>query len=79
MSDTTRVLCALALVTVAGGPASAQIADLVVRNGAVWTVDGARPRAQAIASLGERIVYVGDDAGVARHIGPGTPRARSRR
>ena len=52
--------------------ADAQEADLVLRNGVIWTVDDANPRAQAVAALRDRIVYVGTDAGVERHIGPGT-------
>jgi len=50
----------------------AQPADLVLRNGVVWTVDEDRPRAEAVASVGEKIVYVGSDAGVDAHVGPGT-------
>ena len=55
-------LCAL------GGAAAAHIpaaADLALRNGAVYTVDGARTWAEAVAIRGGRIVYVGTDAGLA--------------
>src|SRR3972149_4268448 len=38
-------------------------ADLVLRGGAVHTVDPARPRAQAVAVRGSRIVAVGADMG----------------
>jgi len=40
-------------------------ADWVFRNGTIYTVDAQRRVAQAIAIDGGRIVYVGDDAGVA--------------
>ncbi len=50
----------------------AQEADLVLRNGVIWTVDDDNPRAEAVASLGDRIIYVGDDAGIGAHIGPDT-------
>ena len=50
----------------------AQEADLVLRNGVIWTVDDNTPRAEAVASLRDRIIYVGSDAGVARHIGSNT-------
>src|SRR3990172_5791396 len=47
-------------------------ADLVLRGGAVHTVDPARPRAQAVAVRGGRIVAVGTDADVGEHMGPRT-------
>ncbi|MBN9019161.1 MAG: amidohydrolase [Rhizobiales bacterium] len=47
-------------------------ADIVFRNGPVYTVDGARPWARAVAVKGKRIAYVGDEAGVAAFIGPKT-------
>ena len=53
-------------------PANAQEADLVLRNGVVWTVDDNNPRGAAIASLNDKIVYVGSDAGVEQYIGTGT-------
>jgi hypothetical protein len=52
--------------------AFAQEADLVLRNGVVWTVDDDNPRAEAIASVRDRIVYVGPDAGVRKYIGRNT-------
>jgi len=53
-------------------PANGQDADLVLRNGVVWTVDDNNPQGEAIASLNDKIVYVGSDAGVEIYIGPGT-------
>ncbi len=47
-------------------------ADLVLRHGAVHTVDDARPGAEAVAVRAGRIVAVGSDADVAPHIGPRT-------
>src|SRR3990170_3896910 len=47
-------------------------ADLVLRGGAVHTVDPARPRAQAVAVRRGRIVAVGTDAHVGEHLGPRT-------
>jgi predicted amidohydrolase YtcJ len=47
-------------------------ADLVVRGAHVWTVDGARPEARAVAVRGERIVLVGADEDVRPLIGPKT-------
>ncbi|MEC9373287.1 MAG: amidohydrolase, partial [Planctomycetota bacterium] len=47
-------------------------ADLLVLNGRVWTMDPARPRAEAIAVSGGRIVAVGTDREILRRYGPGT-------
>lgn len=58
------------LAFVATLTANAQDADLVMRNGTIWTVDQDNPTAEAVASLGGQLIYVGDDAGVEAHIGP---------
>jgi predicted amidohydrolase YtcJ len=47
-------------------------ADLVLTGGHVHTVDTARPRAEAVAVAGERIVAVGSAAETADWIGPRT-------
>ena len=61
--------CLLAVLCVT---ALAQEADLILRNGVIWTVDDDNPRAEAVASLGDRIVYVGSNAGVEKFRGNGT-------
>ncbi len=48
------------------------LADWVLRNGTVYTVDAERSSAEAIAITGDRITYVGDDGGVEVFIGPET-------
>jgi len=47
-------------------------ADLVLRHGAVYTVDAQRSWAEAVAVRGGRIVYVGSDGGIQPFIGAGT-------
>lgn len=47
-------------------------ADLVVRNGRIYTMDRKRPWASAIAVKGGRIVAVGEDGDVAALTGPAT-------
>lgn len=47
-------------------------ADIVFRNGPVYTVSEAKPWARAVAVKGKRIVYVGDEAGIQALVGPGT-------
>lgn len=61
-----------ALATSFSGFGFAQDADLVMRNGVIWTVDSDNPRAEAVASVDGKIVYVGNDAGVDKLIGPDT-------
>jgi predicted amidohydrolase YtcJ len=47
-------------------------ADLIISNAKIWTGDDTRPKAQAVAVLGERIVAVGSNAEVAVLRGPET-------
>ena len=46
--------------------------DLVFWNATVWTVDDARPAAEAVAIRGERIVAVGSNGAVRALAGPST-------
>ena len=62
--------CTLAGVASAHSPPAA--AELALRNGAVYTLDGARSWAQAVAIGRGRIVYVGTDAGLAAYVGART-------
>src|SRR5947209_2580 len=58
----------------AGPPALSRpaAADVVLRGGAVYTVDAVRSWAEAVAIRGDKIVYVGPDRGVASYIGQRT-------
>jgi len=47
-------------------------ADLIVTNAKIWTVDKARPQAEALAILGDRIIAVGAAAEVDLWHGPQT-------
>jgi len=47
-------------------------ADLIVRNARIWTGDSARPRAQALAVRGERLLAVGTDAEIDAFRSPHT-------
>jgi len=66
-----RLLTTL-LLTLLASPALAQPADLVLRGGKVITVDSGWHIAQAVAVRGGRFVAIGDDATVARYVGPNT-------
>ncbi|NQV86204.1 MAG: amidohydrolase [Woeseiaceae bacterium] len=66
-------ICLIALASCSGlNIAYAQQADLVARNGNFWTVDKSQPRAEAVASLNGRLIYVGANAGVEQYIGNDT-------
>ena len=60
---------ALAAIPAAPPP---EPADLVLRGAAVYTVDGARSWAEAVAVSKGRILYVGTNAGAQGLIGPST-------
>ncbi len=55
-----------------GLPQSKPAADLIVTNAKIWTVDRARPQAEALAILGDRIVAVGSATEVDLWHGPQT-------
>jgi predicted amidohydrolase YtcJ len=68
-----KIAALLGMFALAGCVAGAQeTADLVLLNGRVVTVDEARPEAEAVAVIGDRILAVGTDRVVRRHIGSGT-------
>ncbi len=50
----------------------AQEADRAYVNGTIYTVDEAFSTASALAVKDGKFIYVGDDAGVRAHVGPGT-------
>ena len=68
------LLAATGCSTLKARPETGQVseADLVLRGGAVYTVNPARSWAEAVAIRGEKIIYVGNDSGVERHIGANT-------
>jgi hypothetical protein len=49
-----------------------QKAETVFTNGTIWTVDHARPTAEAIAVVGDRILAVGSNEELMRLAGPAT-------
>lgn len=49
-----------------------QAADFVFNNGKVYTVDEQQPWVEAVAVIGNEIVYVGDNAGVVAFVGNDT-------
>lgn len=55
-----------------GDPIEDRQADLVLKNGIFFTVSPNQPLVQAVAISGDRILAVGDDAGMDRFIGDST-------
>ena len=66
------LLLAPTMLVGCGGEPGPAPADLILRGGHVVTMDEERPRAEALAIAGDRIVYVGDEAGVEAYRGPET-------
>jgi len=52
--------------------AQTQPADLVLRNGVVWTADPANPKAEGVVVRADRIAFVGTTEQVSAFIGPTT-------
>ena len=50
----------------------AQEADMVIRNANVYTVDASLPKAEAVGVKDGKIIYVGSNDGVKKHIGSRT-------
>jgi predicted amidohydrolase YtcJ len=53
-------------------PSRAREADLVLRGGAVYTLDAVRSWAESVAIRKDTILYVGPDSGIAPYVGPRT-------
>ncbi|HEX5632744.1 MAG TPA: amidohydrolase, partial [Gemmatimonadales bacterium] len=68
---TARLLPLLALALAACGDALGGTADIVA-YGRVWTGDSAAPWAQAVATRDGKLMFVGDSAGAASHVGQRT-------
>lgn len=68
------LLSALALALLAGCNLSEKVdpATMVLTNGKIVTVDPARPEAEALAVVGDRIVAIGSNREIRRYIGSRT-------
>lgn len=74
-SRLANVLGVTAVLLAGAGPSSTHaqhMADLVLTGARVWTGDSARPTAEAVAIVGDRIAAVGTTAEIARWTGPAT-------
>jgi hypothetical protein len=59
-------------VTLIPAPQRVQTADVVFKNGNVYTANDRAPRAEAIAVKGDRIVFVGTNADAQKFVGANT-------
>ncbi len=65
-------VCLLGLLTTGCGGGADRAADLVLRNGAIYTIDPQSRKVEALAIRDGRIVYVGDDSGLQEWISDST-------
>ena len=72
--NTNKYIFALGLMlfTMATHLYATQDADIVYRNGQIYTVNSSLPWAQAVAIKDDRFLFVGKDENVAAYIGPKT-------
>ena len=70
----TILVAACCLTTPVLRPIEAQTgnADLILRNGLIYTVSDRQPRAEAVAVKGDRILFVGSNADSKKYEGTGT-------
>ena len=68
------LLIVLSVVLLSLVPAQPRVpsANIVFKNGNVYTANDRASRAQAIAVKADRIIYVGTNAGVEKYVGPST-------
>src|SRR5215203_6216688 len=66
------IIVSVLLLTFIPAPQSVQTADIVFKNGNIYTANDTTPRAEAIAVKADRIVFVGANAGVQKFVGQNT-------
>jgi predicted amidohydrolase YtcJ len=68
------LLIALSILLVSFMPLQSTVtpADIVFKNGNVYTASNKTPQAEAIAVKADRIVFVGSNADAQKHVGPNT-------
>jgi hypothetical protein len=66
------IVLSILLVTFVPSQPSVAPADVVFKNGNVYTANDKAPQAQAVAVKGDRIVFVGTNAAAQRYVGAST-------
>src|SRR5712692_5277151 len=73
MKSLASILVALStLITLSPTSKKIQPADLVLKNGNIYTVNDRQPKAEAVAVKSDRIVLVGSNCDVQKYIGKNT-------
>ncbi len=72
MVSLVRILAALIVSPACFGAQNGRIPDLILRHGAIYTMDAARSWVESVAVANGRIIFAGPDAAVARMSGPST-------
>ena len=62
-------LASFGFVTLKQGPAKPEPAQLVLKNGVVYTGNDTQPKAEAVAVSYGRIIFVGSNADVQQYVG----------
>src|SRR5262245_5632184 len=68
----TEFFIAFAILLAAGCTKSQKPADVVIRNGTIYTANDKQPTAEALAASDGKILFVGSAADVAAYVGPNT-------
>ncbi|MFN2512620.1 MAG: amidohydrolase [Pyrinomonadaceae bacterium] len=66
------MIAVAALGLLAVNPEAQTVAEVVFKNGNIYTVNSGRPKAEAVAVKGDRIVYVGSNDQAQRYVGKST-------
>ncbi len=66
------VVLSLLLLNLTPPPLQSETADVVFKNGNIYTVNDRQPRAEAIAVKGDRIIFVGSNLSAQRFVGTAT-------
>jgi predicted amidohydrolase YtcJ len=72
MLSLLRLVVVSAILTAFASAQDGHSADLILRHGAIYTMDAARSWAEAVAIADGRILYTGPDSGAAKLAGPST-------
>jgi predicted amidohydrolase YtcJ len=74
MKSFSTAILTLVLTALGSLPAKSQVvsADLVFKNGNIYTASDAQPKAEAVAVRGDRIVFVGSNSSVQKYVATNT-------
>ena len=72
MKTYALILSIIALALLSAATTQREAADLVFKNGNIYTVNERQPQASAIAIKGSRIIFVGSNTDVRKYEGKGT-------